>query len=121
VPEQFVTTSVVKPDSASYIVDQKLLVPVQAGDPMLWSHFETKKQTDGLVAARDIPVGAKLTEADVEMRGMAPEIVTPSYVKAPERPQVVGRPVTAAFRKGDPILWTHFHNEPPPVVGTPVP
>jgi hypothetical protein len=42
-------------------------------------------------------------------------------VKEPERPQVVGRPVIAAFRKGDPILWTHFQNEPPPVVGTPTP
>jgi hypothetical protein len=38
-------------------------------------------------------------------------------VKEPERPQVVGRRVIAAFRKGDPILWTHFHNEPPPVAG----
>jgi Flp pilus assembly protein CpaB len=121
VPEQFVTSSVVKPDSVSYIVDQKILVPVQAGDPLLWSQFETKKKTGGLVAARDIPVGAKLTEEDMEARGMDPEIVTASYVKEPERPQVVGRPVIAAFRKGDPILWTHFQNEPPPVVGTPVP
>src|SRR4051812_23352990 len=35
VPSQFVTSSVVKPDSASYVVNQKVLVPVQAGDPML--------------------------------------------------------------------------------------
>src|SRR6476646_7792759 len=37
VPEQFITSSVVKPDSASYIVNQKVLVPLQAGDPLLWS------------------------------------------------------------------------------------
>jgi Flp pilus assembly protein CpaB len=116
VPEQFVTSSVVKPDSASYVVNQRILVPVQAGDPLLWSQFETKKMTPGLVAARDIPIGEKLSEEDVMERGMDPETVTPSFVKEPERPQIVGRTVTAAFRKGDPILWTHFHNEPPPVV-----
>jgi Flp pilus assembly protein CpaB len=116
VPEQFVTSSVVKPDSASYIVNQRILVPVQAGDPMLWSQFETQKQTMGLVAARDIPVGGKLTAEDVTERGMDSDTLTPSYVKEAERPQVIGRTITAAFRKGDPILWTHFYNEPPPVV-----
>src|SRR4026208_514123 len=48
VPEQFITSSVVKPDSASYIVNQKVLVPVQAGDPMLWSQFETTKAAERL-------------------------------------------------------------------------
>ena len=43
IPEQFVTSSVVKPDSANYVVNQKVLVPLQAGDPLLWSQFETKK------------------------------------------------------------------------------
>jgi Flp pilus assembly protein CpaB len=121
VPEQFVTSSIVKPDSATYIVNQRLQVPVQAGDPLLWSQFETKKLTPGLVAARDIPVGAKLAAEDVEPRGLTPDIVTPSYVKDAERPQVVGRSVSAAFRKGDPILWTHFQNEPPPVADVKVP
>ncbi len=116
VPEQFVTSSVVKPDSASYIVNQRVLVPVQAGDPLLWSQFETRNQMKGLVAAHDIPVGEKLTAEDVAERDMDPDTVTPSFVKEQERPQVVGRTVTAAFRKGDPILWTHLYNEPPPVV-----
>ena len=48
VPEQFVTSSVVKPDSASYVVNQKVLVPVQAGDPLLWSEFETTRATERL-------------------------------------------------------------------------
>src|SRR3954452_11156296 len=48
VPEQFVTSSVVKPDSASYVVNQKVLVPVQAGDPLLWSQFETSKAAERL-------------------------------------------------------------------------
>ncbi len=48
VPEQFVTSSVVKPDSASYVVNQKVLVPLQQGDPLLWSQFETTKAAERL-------------------------------------------------------------------------
>jgi pilus assembly protein CpaB len=48
VPDQFITSSVVKPDSASYVVNQKVLVPVQAGDPLLWSQFETTKAAERL-------------------------------------------------------------------------
>jgi pilus assembly protein CpaB len=48
VPEQFVTSSVVKPDSASYVVGQKILVPLQTGDPLLWSQFETTKAAERL-------------------------------------------------------------------------
>jgi len=43
IPEQFVTASVVKPDSVSYVLNQKLLVPLQAGDMLLWTQFETLK------------------------------------------------------------------------------
>ncbi|MBI5543382.1 MAG: hypothetical protein HY901_05805 [Deltaproteobacteria bacterium] len=46
IPEQFVTSSVIKPDSANYIIGQKITVPVQAGDPLLWSQFETSKATN---------------------------------------------------------------------------
>jgi len=68
VPEQFVTSSVVKPDSASYVVNQKVLVPVQAGDPLLWSQFETTKAAERLSAkvqkkARAITIEAKATTA----------------------------------------------------------
>jgi len=48
VPEMFVTSSVVKPDSASYVVGQKVLVALQAGDPLLWSQFETTKAAERL-------------------------------------------------------------------------
>ncbi len=48
VPEQFVTSSVVKPDSANYVLSQKVLVPLQAGDPLLWSQFETTKAAERL-------------------------------------------------------------------------
>ncbi len=43
VPEQFVTSSVVKPDAVSYVLNQKVLVPLQAGDLLLWTQFETLK------------------------------------------------------------------------------
>ncbi|MFY0526993.1 SAF domain-containing protein [Archangium gephyra] len=40
IPEQFVTRSIVRPSDADHIINKKLLVPVKAGDPMLWTHFE---------------------------------------------------------------------------------
>jgi pilus assembly protein CpaB len=43
IPEQFVTSSVVKPDTVSYVLNQKVLVPLQAGDMLLWTQFETIK------------------------------------------------------------------------------
>ncbi|MCC6335054.1 MAG: Flp pilus assembly protein CpaB [Myxococcales bacterium] len=68
IPEQFITSSVVKPDSASYIVNQKVLVPLQAGDPLLWSQFETTKAAERLSSkvqkkARAITIESKSTTA----------------------------------------------------------
>jgi pilus assembly protein CpaB len=68
IPDQFVTSSVVKPDSASYIVNQKVLVPLQAGDPLLWSQFETTKAAERLSTkvmkrARAITLEAKAVTA----------------------------------------------------------
>jgi pilus assembly protein CpaB len=48
VPEQFVTSSIIKPDAASYVIGQKILVPVQTGDTLLWSQFETSKASERL-------------------------------------------------------------------------
>lgn len=42
-PEQFVNANVVKPDSASYLIGQRVLVPVTSSDLALWSAFETTK------------------------------------------------------------------------------
>jgi pilus assembly protein CpaB len=68
VPDQFVTSSVVKPESASYVVGQKVLVPVQAGDPLLWSQFETtraaeKLSTKILIGARAVTIEASKTSS----------------------------------------------------------
>jgi pilus assembly protein CpaB len=50
IPEQFVTSSVVKPDSSSYIVGQKIMVAVAAGDPLQWSQFETTRVAERLAS-----------------------------------------------------------------------
>ena len=50
VPEQFVTSSVVKPDSASYVIGQKVQVAVAAGDPMLWNQFESNRAVEHLAS-----------------------------------------------------------------------
>ncbi|MBI3182193.1 MAG: Flp pilus assembly protein CpaB [Myxococcales bacterium] len=68
VPDQFVTSSVIKPESATYIVNQKVLVPLQAGDPLLWSQFETTKAAERLSTkvqkkARAITIEAGKTTA----------------------------------------------------------
>lgn len=66
VPEQFVTSSVVRPESANYLANQKVLVALQAGDPLLWSQFETSKAAERLSSkvqrkARAITIEAKNT------------------------------------------------------------
>lgn len=48
IPEQFVTSSVIKPESANYVDGQKVLVPIQKGDMLLWSQFETSKAAERL-------------------------------------------------------------------------
>ena len=111
-PEQFVTSSVIKPDRASYIVNQKILVPVQAGDPLLWSQFETRKQEQVLFAKDDLKTGSALSESDLEERSMGPELLTLSWVRTKDRPKAVGKKLIAPFGKGDPILWTHLEAAP---------
>jgi pilus assembly protein CpaB len=48
VPEEFATSSVVKPEAFRYITGQRILVPVQAGDPLLWSEFESHRTIERL-------------------------------------------------------------------------
>ena len=40
VPRRYVTSSVVKPDSASYIINERTRTPFQQGDPLVWSAFQ---------------------------------------------------------------------------------
>jgi pilus assembly protein CpaB len=48
VPDQFVTSSVVKPESSNFIVNQKAVVSLQAGEPVLWSQFDTTRAAERL-------------------------------------------------------------------------
>ncbi|MFT3713826.1 MAG: Flp pilus assembly protein CpaB [Archangium sp.] len=68
VPEQFVTSSVVKPDSASYLLGQKVQVAIASGDPLQWSQFESSKFAERLAArvmhrARALSIDVKGTTA----------------------------------------------------------
>ena len=46
-PEGFVTSSVVKPESAAYVMDQLLIAPVHAGDPLVWGFFSPTRAVSG--------------------------------------------------------------------------
>lgn len=49
-PERFVSPSMVRPEHAQTLVGQRLVVPLRAGDPILWSHFERAGEGDKLAA-----------------------------------------------------------------------
>ena len=65
VPEQFVTSSVVKPEQSNYITNQKVLVSLQAGDPLLWSQFETTKTAEKLSTKVQKKTRAVTIEANI--------------------------------------------------------
>jgi Flp pilus assembly protein CpaB len=47
VPEQLVTASLVKPDSAAYVTDQVFMAPLLSGDPLHWALFLSARQMPG--------------------------------------------------------------------------
>ncbi|MBX7115003.1 MAG: Flp pilus assembly protein CpaB [Myxococcaceae bacterium] len=68
VPEAFVTSSVVRPDQVTFITGQKILVPVQTGDPLLYTQFETQRTAERLSTkvqkqARAVTIDAAKTTA----------------------------------------------------------
>ncbi|HEY0093516.1 MAG TPA: SAF domain-containing protein [Archangium sp.] len=44
IPEQLVTSSLVRPDSSAYVLGQALTVPVQEGEPLRWAFFATANE-----------------------------------------------------------------------------
>jgi hypothetical protein len=54
IPESLVTVSLVKPQDASYVVNQKLLVPRAARDPLNWADFETMATLGAKQPAREL-------------------------------------------------------------------
>jgi serine/threonine-protein kinase len=108
-PSRFVTSSVVKPDSASYIIGQKLLVPVQAGDPMLWTQFETNSQgatTRALVAARDLPEGSVLDPSRIVEMEIPATLATSSVMRPKQSAHVWGHTLKTKMKRGDLLLWS---------------
>jgi pilus assembly protein CpaB len=68
IPEQFVTSSVVRPGSVDAVINQKVVVPLQAGDPLLWTQFETTRMQQRLSTviekkARAITIDAQRSAA----------------------------------------------------------
>jgi pilus assembly protein CpaB len=62
VPDQFVTSSVVSPDATEAVLGQTALLPLQAGDPVLWTQFESTQGRDRL-SRRVLPKARAVTIA----------------------------------------------------------
>ena len=72
IPEQFVTSNAVRPDAATYIINQKLRVAVVAGEPMHWSYFETSPSKPAPGDSR--PPRTRHAERAPTARGAAPDL-----------------------------------------------
>lgn len=48
VPAQFVTSSVIRPENQGSVLGAKVLVRLQAGDPLLWTQFESTRTVERL-------------------------------------------------------------------------
>ena len=66
-----------------------------------------------LVAARELPPGTRLTEADLALRTIPEAYLHPESVMATltDEKKILGRPVLAHLGQGQPVLWTDFETE----------
>lgn len=83
VPEQFVTSSVIKPDSAPYLIGQQVLVAMQAGDPFLWSQLNTTRAAERL----STKVAKKGRAISIEAKGVT---AVGGWVRPNDHVDVVG-------------------------------
>jgi hypothetical protein len=83
-PEQFVTSSVVKPDSSAYVANQELLAPLSAGDPLSWGLFLTTRPSPGPGPAQrgDSEVWSACSAALAARPGAPKRERTPADVRA---------------------------------------
>jgi Flp pilus assembly protein CpaB len=109
------TESVVKPDSARFLVGQRLVSPLKQGDLVTWSAFETVEQgqREVLVAAEDLAEGAIVTSSNVVARKVDAALATNSVVKSDSTALVLGQRVHAQLQKGDLLLWSQFELDDP--------
>lgn len=106
-PEQFVNSDIVKPDSASYIVNVRTTRALHSGDPVRWvDMYDAKREKLAFFANRAVGVGETMTADDVVVHPLDLNLLTPSWVEEGLLP--FGRKVTVPMKEGDPILWTHF-------------
>ena len=114
-PSHFVTSSIVRPDSASYIIGQPLNVAVQKGDALLWTQFEqkpTERKKPVLSAKVDLAPGAVLTAEALEELEVPEVAATGSVVKPAALTNVLGHPLLAGMKKGDLLLWSAVGPQP---------
>ena len=112
-PSDYVTSSIVTPENAHYVIGQIIKVPVQKGDALLWTHFETELRPVVLTLARDVPEGTALTAPMLEEREVAAELATDSVVRPPDLSKVLGQSVSAPMKKGDLLLWSQLGKSAP--------
>ncbi|MFT3712109.1 MAG: protein kinase [Archangium sp.] len=112
-PARFVTSSVVKPDSASYIMGQKIRVPVQAGDLLLWSQFEQMPENGVrvLVAVRDLPEGSVLDPSRIAEATVSENLATSSVMRPKQSAHVWAHTLKKPMKKGDLLLWSNLSGE----------
>ncbi len=68
IPDQFVTASVVKPDSINFILNQKVMVALQPGDPLLWTQFNTNARAAERLAKK---IPKKMRAITIDAKGTA--------------------------------------------------
>ncbi len=100
VPSKFVTASVLAPESMSYVVNQKLLVPLLAGDLLLWSHFNSARP-ERLSAQ----VTARYRAFTIEARGVT---AVGGWVRPNDHVDIVG--VFKDPKSNEPIATTLLQN-----------
>jgi pilus assembly protein CpaB len=70
-----------------------------------------------LVAAQDIPPGARLTKAMLAMRDVPQAYLHQGSIQKGEENQIIGRPVAGAIAQGQMLLWTDFEGAKAPSSG----
>ncbi|WP_164007038.1 SAF domain-containing protein [Pyxidicoccus trucidator] len=84
IPAQLVTESVVKPDSAHFLVDQTLTAPFAAGEPLRWGYFEVGSSSFNASAPQVLTDECKRAQAsrpDVSRRERTAEEIRARLLK----------------------------------------
>ncbi len=110
-PASLVTTSFIRSDSMEYVLNRKLQVPVLAGDPLMWSNFETGSVLDDnavLIARLPLTAGTVLDSSMLEMKMVPTGMATDSVVNPSSSLYALGQTLKADVRTGDLIAWNQL-------------